>query len=199
MYTDANAAVWSTKTNGKCNPVDGGWSNFGDWSSCSVPCGDGTQTRTRSCNNPTPADGGADCVGEDSESQPCNMGECAGKCNQDSCTKGLISYVALEMGDKLMSLNGIYSFIMQTDGNLVLYCNKIPLWDSNTHGLTVANGLWFQADSNLVLYNPAGGALWNSGTNGSGATKMIMQNDGNFVMYTDANAAVWSTKTNGKC
>ncbi len=51
-------------------PVDGGWSN---WGSCSVSCGGGTQTR--SCTNPTPANGGASCNG--SSSQSCNTQACA--------------------------------------------------------------------------------------------------------------------------
>ena len=52
-------------------PVDGGWS---DWSQCSVSCGGGTQTRT--CTNPSPANGGADCVGP--SSQACNTQSCGG-------------------------------------------------------------------------------------------------------------------------
>ena len=51
-------------------PVDGGWS---DWSSCSELCGGGTQTRI--CNNPSPANGGADCSGP--SSQDCNQQACA--------------------------------------------------------------------------------------------------------------------------
>ena len=58
--------------------VDGGYSDFGDWSQCSAECGDGTQTRTRTCTNPAPANGGADCVGEASESKDCKLKECAG-------------------------------------------------------------------------------------------------------------------------
>ncbi|MFO0456605.1 MAG: thrombospondin type-1 domain-containing protein, partial [Alphaproteobacteria bacterium] len=49
--------------------VDGGWS---DWSACSPSCGDGTQTRT--CTNPPPSGGGANCSGPSSQS--CNNGPC---------------------------------------------------------------------------------------------------------------------------
>ena len=57
-------------------PVDGGWSEFGDWSQCSADCGGGTQTRTRTCTNPAPANEGADCVGDATETQDCNTHEC---------------------------------------------------------------------------------------------------------------------------
>ena len=56
----------------RCNrttKVDGGWSA---WSSCSVSCGGGTQTRT--CTNPSPACGGSSCSG--SSSQSCNTQAC---------------------------------------------------------------------------------------------------------------------------
>lgn len=50
-------------------PTDGGWSS---WSPCSVSCGGGIQTR--SCTNPAPQNGGADCVGPDTQS--CNTQSC---------------------------------------------------------------------------------------------------------------------------
>ena len=43
-----------------------------------MTCGVGTLTRTRTCNNPPPANGGNDCIGPSSEVQPCNKGCCPG-------------------------------------------------------------------------------------------------------------------------
>lgn len=57
-------------------PIDGGWSDWGDFGDCSVSCGDGVVTRNRTCTNPAPANGGADCAGLSEETQACNEGEC---------------------------------------------------------------------------------------------------------------------------
>lgn len=51
-------------------PVDGGWSDF---SACTVTCDGGNQTRT--CTNPAPSNGGANCDGTDS--QACNTDACS--------------------------------------------------------------------------------------------------------------------------
>ena len=177
--------------------VDGGWSDYGDWSKCSVDCGDGVQTRSRSCDNPAPANGGAGCEGKDTETRTCNMGVCS--CEGNTCYQGDENYVPLTLGSTLNSPNGDYSLAMQTDGNLVLYCNKKALWSTNTHGKIVSGGLTFQTDGNLVLYDPTRKPLWHSGTHGTEASKMVLQDDGNLVLYTDGNEAVWATGTNGKC
>ncbi|XP_066270066.1 macrophage mannose receptor 1-like [Branchiostoma lanceolatum] len=54
--------------------VDGGWSDWGTWSGCSVTCGVGTQTRNRTCTNPAPANGGTDCTGDARENRDCETG-----------------------------------------------------------------------------------------------------------------------------
>ena len=54
--------------------------------------------------------------------------------------------------------------------------------------------LTMQTDGNLVLYQGST-ALWNTGTQGTGAQRAIMQNDGNFVVYAANNNAVWHSHT----
>eukprot|EP00756_Hemistasia_phaeocysticola_P019779 Hpha_TRINITY_DN15680_c3_g6::TRINITY_DN15680_c3_g6_i3::g.99988::m.99988 len=66
-------------------PVNGGWSN---WGPCDKQCGGGTQTRT--CSNPTPANGGAQCSGD--SQQVCNSNSCStpvngGWSNWGTCDK----------------------------------------------------------------------------------------------------------------
>ena len=55
--------------------------------------------------------------------------------------------------------------------------------------------LVWQADGNLVLYDKYG-ALWASGTNGSGAS-LCWQVDGNLVVYPRSGRALFATGTNG--
>ena len=54
------------------------------WGPCSASCGTGTQSRTRTCNEPPPQNGGEDCDGDDTESQDCNTQECPGKDTQST-------------------------------------------------------------------------------------------------------------------
>ncbi|XP_019631203.1 PREDICTED: coadhesin-like, partial [Branchiostoma belcheri] len=78
-FGGANCAGQSRETR-QCNagscPVNGGWSSWGGWSSCSVTCGSGSQSRSRTCTNPAPAYGGANCVGQSRETRQCNAGFC---------------------------------------------------------------------------------------------------------------------------
>ncbi len=70
-----------------CNPVNGGWSS---WScgACSVTCGGGTQSCTRSCTNPSPSSGGADCVGSATTTQACNTQSCCVANAGEPCDNG---------------------------------------------------------------------------------------------------------------
>ncbi|XP_022815320.1 semaphorin-5A [Spodoptera litura] len=62
--------------------VDGGWSDWGPWSTCTASGGPGCgpsggwKERHRECNNPTPKNGGSDCEGLTTERQACDMAPC---------------------------------------------------------------------------------------------------------------------------
>ncbi|XP_029187797.2 A disintegrin and metalloproteinase with thrombospondin motifs adt-1-like isoform X2 [Acropora millepora] len=79
VYLAENFAVLkglvANLTQNKC-PVNGNWSEWGEYSLCSVSCGGGVQARYRECDNPLPAYGGKDCVGESEEIRPCNQFPC---------------------------------------------------------------------------------------------------------------------------
>lgn len=57
-------------------PVNGGWSDNGEWSACSASCNGGVRSRNRSCDSPAPGVGGMDCSGPAEETQPCNAEIC---------------------------------------------------------------------------------------------------------------------------
>ena len=57
--------------------VDGNWSPWGQWSSCSATvCGDGISQRVRTCTDPKPLLNGRECSGKYKESQKCRNGAC---------------------------------------------------------------------------------------------------------------------------
>ena len=57
---------------------DGNWSEWGEWDTCTEGCGTGSQTRSRSCDNPAPSYGGSYCDGLGVEEQACNEDPCPG-------------------------------------------------------------------------------------------------------------------------
>jgi hypothetical protein len=63
-------------TDSGLNSIAGGWSDYSAWTTCTKSCGTGTQTNARTCTNPAPFNGGADCAGSPTSSQSCNTHEC---------------------------------------------------------------------------------------------------------------------------
>ena len=61
-----------------CISVDGNYSEWSEFMQCSVTCGKGVQTRSRSCINPPPQHGGKNCsaFGPPVETKECNLKEC---------------------------------------------------------------------------------------------------------------------------
>ena len=58
--------------------VDGDWSNWNKWTTCSKTCGEGTQIRIRTCDDPKPLHGGKQCEGAAQEARVCNTRKCPG-------------------------------------------------------------------------------------------------------------------------
>ncbi|KAH3754897.1 hypothetical protein DPMN_189577 [Dreissena polymorpha] len=51
--------------------LDGGWSSWGGWQSCSVSCGVGLKVQRRTCNSPSPSAYGKGCEGNSETSAVC--------------------------------------------------------------------------------------------------------------------------------
>ncbi|KAL4217009.1 hypothetical protein ACF0H5_023465 [Mactra antiquata] len=64
------------KTCDLCDLVDGNWSEWGNWSSCDVTCGNGTRSRVRDCDSPAPKAGGDNCTGSADETETCIERDC---------------------------------------------------------------------------------------------------------------------------
>lgn len=95
----------------------------------------------------------------------------------------------------LSSANKSYKFVLQGDGNVVLYnASGQVRWASDTNGKG-GTRLVLQGDGNLVLYSASGAAVWSSNTPGSNASKLVVQDGGNVVLLNTANTVLWSTNT----
>jgi surface antigen len=100
----------------------------------------------------------------------------------------------LKPNELLLSSDRRFTFVMQGDGNLVLYREGVARWASNTAGNPGAYAA-MQGDGNFVVYTPEGSPIWDSHTGGGPGTRVEVQSDGDVVMYTPGGAAVWSTGT----
>lgn len=74
--------------------VDGVWSAWSVWSNCTlVQCGVGNKTRTRSCDSPSPSEGGKTCEGDPAESETCDTIVCS----SDECKNFKMKIVVMEI------------------------------------------------------------------------------------------------------
>ncbi|KAK3087562.1 hypothetical protein FSP39_007553 [Pinctada imbricata] len=56
---------------------DGNWGEWGEWSSCPLSCDSQNISRTRSCDSPSPLNGGKECLGSGKETIDCLIHGCA--------------------------------------------------------------------------------------------------------------------------
>ncbi|XP_074841635.1 SCO-spondin-like [Carettochelys insculpta] len=57
-------------------PVAGAWAAWGAWSDCDAECRGGVRSRTRSCADPPPKNGGRPCPGDAVQTEACNLQPC---------------------------------------------------------------------------------------------------------------------------
>ena len=101
----------------------------------------------------------------------------------------------LKVGQSIVSADGRFKLILQSDGNFVLYGPQgQPLWDTGTEGRP-SQRVIMQNDGNLVIYDGNNSPLWNSGTEGFPGAKLIDQNDGNQVIYGTGGQVLWASNT----
>jgi len=104
----------------------------------------------------------------------------------------------LEIGSSLLSLDERYTFILQGDGNLVLYKpGGRAIWSSGTVGKGAVR-LVMQYDGNLVLYRADWTPVWYSSTAGNSSSALIPQSDGNLVLYKTGGRPTWWSGTAGQ-
>ena len=71
----------------KSCPVDGHWTKWSSWSTCSATCSQGKKFRMRQCNNPSAKHTGTGCNGASSMMQDCFVGHCPISGNWGSWSK----------------------------------------------------------------------------------------------------------------
>lgn len=59
--------------------VNGGFTEWSEFSACSVTCGVGNKARERMCTNPEPKGEGLPCEGSYTETKQCHMPSCPSK------------------------------------------------------------------------------------------------------------------------
>ncbi len=107
----------------------------------------------------------------------------------------------LTPGQFITSCDGRFKFILQGDGNAVIYnSSNVALWSSNTATKPSAK-IIMQTDGNLVIYNSSDGFIWGSVNSAGGhtgtPTGLNMQGDGNLVIYATNGSVLWNSGTGG--
>jgi len=110
-----------------------------------------------------------------------------------SNSHGIQSNFWMNPSQSRSSVDGRFSLVYQSDGNLVLYGPSGPLWSSGTYG-TSPGVVVMQNDGNLVVYDSGGTPRWASNTSGQTGSYCLIQSDGNFVVYRGF-TPVWASNT----
>ena len=110
-------------------PIHGGWSDWGEWSSCSHSCGRGLSTSERQCNHPEPRNGGSYCTSNRSQKGIIISGKRYRVCDINACvnkgTEGFSSQKD-EMCIRFARSNQ-YAYLEDTNKPCTLKCRKMQV------------------------------------------------------------------------
>ncbi|KXX80974.1 Mannose-specific lectin [Madurella mycetomatis] len=104
-------------------------------------------------------------------------------------------------GSSLWSNDGTVEFKMQGDGKIAVYHGGQCQFQNTATQSKNIKGIKMQEDSNLVVYDNNGNAVWatNAGGGDVGDSTVIctVQDDGNVVLYRGT--PIWASQTKRAC
>jgi len=147
-----------------CNAVDGQWSS---WSTCSLSCGGGLQTRM--CNHPAPSQGGLPCGGYNFQycgTDPCDTGGIIMTITFNYLKANLtgqnVYLLSAQFSDELISAIHLDDHSQVDVLNIYMPGNSqtVIVFELNTHNGDVSNQN--NADALNKLINTPGSIIYNS-------------------------------------
>jgi hypothetical protein len=97
---------------------------------------------------------------------------------------------------QLVSCDGRFRLMLQSDGNLVLSQGTLPIWSAHTFGPNRVMAI-MQSDGNFVVYDSAAFPFFATNTLVP-RSRLFVQNDGNVVIYDPLWRPLWATNTGGR-
>ncbi|MCJ8277023.1 MAG: thrombospondin type-1 domain-containing protein, partial [Bdellovibrionales bacterium] len=129
--------------------IDGGWTNFSPWSSCSRLCGGGERIRMRACSSPYPQNGGLSCSGDAIDVESCNTHVC-----DTNCPEGQRFQIARCVLDT-PSGSGSFSSVGAVGGGVSGGGTGGTNGGSGSNGGTGNGGTVIRCNTGSQAYNPA--------------------------------------------
>jgi hypothetical protein len=137
--------------------------------------------------------------------QAANADNAAQAASATQASASVAAITTFTAGTSIISGNGDYQLLMQTDGDLVensLHGISPLVID---HGVTnndyLAGGNASAGGGNWTVTGTYVGEettqIWHSNTAGNPGARAVLQPDGNFVVYSASNAVLWSSNTGG--
>ncbi|XP_062524003.1 coadhesin-like isoform X2 [Corticium candelabrum] len=121
---------------GVCNSiscsVDGGWTEWTDFSQCTKSCGFGSQIRSRTCTNPEPKHDGKPCFGPREEAIECIIVDCPGNKCESLLSPNNGNVTTQKIHTTVIATYSCESGYLLKNGDSTRICLPSGLW-SGTH------------------------------------------------------------------